>query len=196
MTHAGVQRISAKEKLLRVADREFYERGISATAINTLTDLAGVARMSLYKNFDSKDDVILEYLERRHREWKGFHAKRITAAASPLDCAMAVPYFYIDRAKARGDHFRGCGLLNAAGELQTNDMVRQRVLDIKARVLNAFVNDIEMAGVQDARELGGSLFLLLEGAMAHAGLAGTRAQLEQTVETIERFVERALNSGK
>lgn len=180
--------MTAREKLLRVADHEFYEAGIGATGINALTDKAGVARMSLYKNFRSKDEMILEYLERRFQNWVGLHQARVAAAATRLDRAMCVPRSYIDRADQRGDRFRGCGLLNAAGELQTNASVRQTVIGIKSRVLETFVDDLRAADIRDAEQTGQELFLLLEGGMVHAGL---RANAE-AVTTVNGMIERTL----
>lgn len=187
-----MQHLTAREKLLSVADHEFYASGIGNTGINTLTDLAGVARMSLYKNFKSKDEVILEYLERRHEEWVRFHSERVLRASTPLMRAMALPYSYIDRAEARGEHFRGCGLLNAAGEMQTNSAIRNRVFEIKGRVRKAFIEDLLEAGLPNPQALGESLFLLLEGAMVHAGLEECRDALDQTVATIEKLLQSQL----
>lgn len=188
------QRIAAKEKLLQVADREFYETGIGATGINALTDMAGVARMSLYKNFASKDEVVLEYLERRHRNWLELHRVRVEAAATPLDRAMCVPRSYIDRADQRGEHFRGCGLLNAAGELQTNAPVRQAVVDIKSRVVGVFIDDLRAAGIPDAATTGEELFLLLEGGMVHAGLHASKDNIIRVNSIIERMLRRQLGN--
>lgn len=185
-----MQQRGAKEQLLRVVDRQFYEAGISATGINTIIHLAGVARMSLYKHFRSKDDLIIEYLERRHSNWMRLHQARVEQSTTNLDRAMSVPHSYLDQADQHGDEFRGCGLLNAAGELQCNHHVRQVVMDIKSRVVQAFEDDLQVAGVADIRQTAQELFLILEGGIVHAGLHAGK----DNILLANSFLERQLRA--
>ena len=55
--------MTAGVRLLDAAARLFYADGIAATGINAITAEAGVARMSLYNNFASKEELMLAYLE-------------------------------------------------------------------------------------------------------------------------------------
>src|SRR5688572_6339230 len=56
----------AKQRILETADRLFYEDGIRAVGIDRIIAEAGVAKMTLYAYFASKDDLIVAVL--RHRE--------------------------------------------------------------------------------------------------------------------------------
>src|SRR6185369_13581723 len=56
----------ARQRILETADRLFYQEGIRAVGIDRIIAEAGVAKMSLYNHFPSKDDLILAVLE--HRE--------------------------------------------------------------------------------------------------------------------------------
>src|SRR5262249_45152653 len=56
----------ARQRILETADRLFYRDGIRAVGIDRIIAEAGVAKMSLYKHFPSKDDLILAAL--KHRE--------------------------------------------------------------------------------------------------------------------------------
>jgi AcrR family transcriptional regulator len=49
--------------------------------IDTITAEAKVAKMSLYNNFGSKDDLVVAYLERRQTEWLGLLGDRSRDAA-------------------------------------------------------------------------------------------------------------------
>ena len=53
------RRRPARERILRAAARRFYQEGVTATGIDTITAEAGVAKMSLYNNFSSKADLVL-----------------------------------------------------------------------------------------------------------------------------------------
>ncbi|HEY5249759.1 MAG TPA: TetR/AcrR family transcriptional regulator [Dermatophilaceae bacterium] len=54
---------SARDRLLAAAAECFYDHGVNGTGIDAITAAAGVAKMSLYNNFASKDDLVLAYLQ-------------------------------------------------------------------------------------------------------------------------------------
>ncbi|WP_368498260.1 TetR/AcrR family transcriptional regulator [Herbiconiux sp. A18JL235] len=172
---------SAKSRLLDAASRLFYEEGMTATGIDTITAAAGVAKQSLYNNFASKDDLMLAYIEARHEEWLGLYRERLAGATTPRERVLAVFDAYIDHARfeyARG--FRGCGLLNAAAELPAGatgrDAVRRHKEQVEGLVrepLGELVPDAPRAD-----RLAEHLSFLLEGSMSRAGLEGGTPRLE------------------
>ena len=106
---------TAKQKILDAAAILFYNDGIISTGINSITDKAKVAKMSLYNNFPTKADLITSYIEARHQEWLDLYALRNQQAHTPIDKIVAVFEAYQDHAEfAYEKGFRGCGLLNAA----------------------------------------------------------------------------------
>src|SRR4051795_2888100 len=89
---------TARERLLDAAGRLFYADGIAATGINAITAEAGVARMSLYNNFASKEELILAYLEARHQEWLELYQARTRELTDAKAGVLAVFDAYIDHA--------------------------------------------------------------------------------------------------
>lgn len=173
---------TARDRLLDAAGRLFYANGIAATGINTITAAAGVAKMSLYNNFASKEELILAYLEARHREWLDSYRARIDAdTVSPRDGVAAVFDAYIDHAEQAFEHgFRGCGLLNAAAELPAGSAGRDAVRRHKEEVEEILVGHLS-ALIDDetrAAELAEHCSFLLEGAMARSGLEGQPERLQ------------------
>ena len=55
----------AQEHLLQAAGELFYEEGVRAVGVDAVVERAGVNKMSLYRQFSSKDDLVLAYLERQ-----------------------------------------------------------------------------------------------------------------------------------
>lgn len=172
-------RVSARERILAAAARRFYADGIAATGIDTITAEAGVAKMSLYNNFASKAALVEAYVDARHDEWLGLCRARSAAASSPAERVLAVFDAYLDHAAAAYDHgFRGCGLLNAAAELGTDDPARAAVRRHKEEVEVILAERLaEAAGPERAEGLAEHLSFLLEGAVARAGLEGGDARL-------------------
>ncbi|MEZ5085021.1 MAG: TetR/AcrR family transcriptional regulator [Tessaracoccus sp.] len=120
-------RTPARQRLLDAASRLFYAQGMAATGIDAIIADAGVAKMSLYNNFSSKDDLVLAYIEARHQEWLGLYQRRAQLATTSEQKVLAVFDAYADHANAAYEHgFRGCGLLNAAAELPTRSPGRRR----------------------------------------------------------------------
>ncbi len=168
--------ISAREKLLNAAAILFYNHGIGGTGIDAIVERAGVAKKSLYNNFASKADLVNQYLEARHAEWLGLYEARLQEAGSPRDRVLAVFDAYQDHAEHAYERgFRGCGLLNAAAELEVGHAGRQAVKNHKREVetilrthLSALLPDAPGQVATLARQLS----FLLEGAMTRAGLEG------------------------
>lgn len=176
-TTAQERQRPSRNKLLQAAASLFYADGITATGIDAVTTRAGVAKMSLYNNFDSKADLVAAYLNARHAEWLGFYEQRVNHASSPAERVLAVFDAYSDHAHCEYERgFRGCGLLNAAAELPVGDPGRHIVRAHKEEVemlLAAALNDLAPGRTALTPSVARHLAFLLEGAMARAGLDGT-----------------------
>lgn len=185
---------SARERLLAAAADCFYERGVNATGIDTITAAAGVAKMSLYNNFSSKDDLVLAYLQARHEEWLELYRRRGGGATDTCSGVAAVFDAYIDHAELAYRHgFRGCGLLNAAAELPADAPGRQVVRRHKEAVESLLAEHLGAVLEPDpAAALAEQLAFLLEGAMTRAGLEGDATRLVRAREIALTIVDAAV----
>src|SRR5699024_12501126 len=89
---------TAREKLLSAAEERFYNNGINATGIDSITTDAGVAKKSLYNNFSSNAALVDAYIKQRHQEWLSLYRAREAQAASATEKVLAVFDAYIDQA--------------------------------------------------------------------------------------------------
>src|SRR3954465_7327026 len=90
----------ARQRILETADRLFYQDGIRAVGIDRIIAEAGVAKMSLYKHFPSKDDLILAVLQYREQSvLEFFHSamERHGKAKSPLRAFFAALKEWFER---------------------------------------------------------------------------------------------------
>ncbi len=60
-----------RERILEAADRLFYAEGVRATGTEKIMSIAEVAKATFYRHFESKDDLVLAYLEQRDRSFFG-----------------------------------------------------------------------------------------------------------------------------
>ena len=188
------RRGAARQKLLAAAARRFYADGVSATGIDAITAEAGVAKMSLYNNFSSKNELVLAYLDARHEEWLGLYRDRLEGARDGRDGVLAVFDAYADHAHFAYERgFRGCGLLNAAAELpagdEGRDVVRRHKEEVEA-LLAGHVGQLLPDRPEEARGAAEQLAYLLEGAMARAGLEGSATRVEHARAMAADLLER------
>lgn len=172
-------RHSARDRLLDAAAALIYDQGIAGTGIDAIIARAGVAKKSLYNNFANKADLVAQYLTARHAEWLALYQARAEGAATPQDRVLAVFDAYQDHAdQAYGRGFRGCGLLNAAAELETGHpgraAVRRHKEDVEA-LIRAPLLQLTPDQPERAVRLARQLAFLLEGAIVRAGLEGDSA---------------------
>lgn len=189
-----MQRTSARDRLLKAAAELFYEQGVSATGIDTITAHAGVAKMSLYNNFASKADLVAAYIEARHAAWQERYRKRASRAHSPRERILAVFDSYADYAAGEHKHgFRGCGLFNAAVELPIGDPGRAAVARQKEAAEGLIREALQEMYPGDRRAVqmaAEHLSYLLEGAMSRAGLDGHGQRLDVARRLAGSFLDQ------
>ncbi|MFX4955249.1 TetR/AcrR family transcriptional regulator [Acinetobacter baumannii] len=184
---------TARQKILDAAATLFYNDGITATGINTVTAKADVAKMSLYNNFSSKGELVDAYIAARHQEWLDLYQKRLEKTKTAKEAILAVFDAYQDHAEfAYEKGFRGCGLLNAAAEFPANSSGRNAVRQHKEQVeaivaehLNRLLKDSQRVSY-----IASQLSFLLEGSMARAGLEGSSSQLQLARQMAEDILDR------
>ncbi len=131
-----------------------------------MVERAGLNKMSLYRQFSSKDDLIVAYLEHRDREFFARFERRI--ARHPGDAATQLNGYFEDLARrASADDYRGCPFVNVSAEFpDASHPARQCVSRNKTKLI-ARLNELATeAGARDPSELANALALLIEGVYA------------------------------
>lgn len=184
---------TARQKILDAAATLFYNDGITATGINSVTAKADVAKMSLYNNFSSKGELVDAYIAARHQEWLDLYQNRLEQTKSATEAILAVFDAYQDHAEfAYEKGFRGCGLLNAAAEFPANSTGRNAVRQHKEEV-EAIVAEHLKKLISDSQRVSyvaTQLSFFLEGSMARAGLEGSSRQLLLARQMAEDLLKR------
>jgi AcrR family transcriptional regulator len=117
MTAAGTPVSDVGERIVAAADELYYARGFQAVGMDEVRSAAGVSLKRLYREFPSKEALVLAVLRSRHAMWDAGIAGAVEAADAPRDKLLAI-YDYLSSWFA-DDSFRGCGFVNAFGELGT-----------------------------------------------------------------------------
>jgi AcrR family transcriptional regulator len=159
---AGPER-SARERILETASRLFYRDGFHAVGIDTIVAESGVAKMTLYRHFPSKDELIAAYLERSNAEFWTWLEAEIVDVANPEAKLLAA--FEAIGKLATSPRCLGCTFQAAASEFPELDHPGHVVaVAHKRRVLETFCELAREAGLREPAGLAAQLLLLMDGA--------------------------------
>lgn len=156
----------AQERILQAVDELFYREGARAVSVDAVVKRAGVNKMSVYRQFASKEDLLLHYLARRDEKfWSYFNA---SLAKHPGQPAKQLVQFFADLAGRAGNpDYRGCPFVNIAAEFPERDHpARLMVAENKKQLMARLLELAEQAGAKDAQALANGIALLIEGAYA------------------------------
>ena len=178
----------AGERVFEVAADLFYRESIRSVGVEMIVQQAGVSKISLYRNFKSKDDLIVAYLENRSADyWRNMD--RIVAAKrdDPRAQLCALIAHVAARTTTRG--YRGCPFINFAAEFPDASHPGHRIVEQNKREMRQrLVNLSKAIGAKHPTQLADALFLLIEGAYASSqtlgGRTGPAATLSAAAETL------------
>src|SRR5262244_1777944 len=145
--------IPPRERILSVAADLFYRRGIRAFGVDSIAEAAGTNKMTLYRHFESKDELVAEYL--RQEAGKATACWAALAEQHPGDpLAQFRTWFAAVAAHVADCNERGCPLANAAVELPEKDHPARAVIEeSKRRYRDALVRLCGEAGLSEPEML-------------------------------------------
>jgi AcrR family transcriptional regulator len=157
---------SARDKVFDVAADLFYRKGIHAVGVDEIVKQAGVAKISLYRSFASKDELIVAYLEERGRTYlRQWDEEFDPYRHDPRAQLRAIMTHIAERTTQDG--YRGCPFINYCAEFPDADHPGRRVARAtKEALLERFLRIARALHAPRPRELANALLLLLEGAYA------------------------------
>jgi AcrR family transcriptional regulator len=177
----------ARTRVLETAYRLFYRHGLRATGIDRIIAESGVAKMSFYRHFASKQALIDAYLDLRHTRWMAWLEGRLGGLTAPREWLDALPDALDDWFRAPG--FRGCAFINghaeAASEAPAMTVTHKR--ELAARIEHACAD----AGLARPGDVAADLLLVIEGAIVRAQMEGADA----AQQPLRRLFARTLSDA-
>jgi AcrR family transcriptional regulator len=176
-----------RDRILAAASDLFYRNGIRAVGVEAIAEAAGTNKMTLYRHFSSKDELVAEYLRCLATEAGRFWAE--LEAANPGDPrAQLRGWLKSMEAHVVDADQRGCALANAAIELPEKDHPARKVIEqFKVAQRDRLIGLCGAIGIAEPELLADELFLLLEGARVSAqsfGPDGPAARLVRMGEAL------------
>ena len=183
--------ITPKDKVFKTAARLFYQHGYRAIGVDTIAAESGIGKMTLYRHYPSKDDLIVAYLrDSNELFWKNF--EQITKDAStPREKLLAFFQSLQDYVKTPVCY--GCPFLNVATEYPETDYPGHQVaLEHKQSVRTRFRQLAKEAGAPKPEALADQLFLLMDGAYMASRMFGAKNPAAQVAEAARILIDSAI----
>jgi AcrR family transcriptional regulator len=159
----------ARQRILDAAYDLFSQHGIRAVGIDSIIDRSGVARMTLYRHFQSKDELVLAFLEDRERRWTREWLQRQVQLRASTPCDRLLAIFDVFDGWFRQRDFEGCSFINVLLEFADPAEAAHRASrDYLARI-RAFIEELATeAGVAEPKAFASQWHILMKGSIVAA----------------------------
>jgi AcrR family transcriptional regulator len=184
----AIRRASARRRILEAAAALFAEQGVRATGIDALIEAANVAKATFYRQFSSKDALVVAWLQDRGTRW--FDDVREAAEAGASTPLEVIPRIFEATAEwLAATDYLGCPYLNTAIELggpeaEAAKVSREYILEIGAYLRQ----QARATGRPDADELALALHGLLAGSISLAVATHTTIHAKAAHDAARRLL--------
>jgi AcrR family transcriptional regulator len=169
---------AARERILSTAYTLFCRHGIRAIGVDTIIERSGVAKMTLYRHFKSKDDLVLAVLDRREEQWtkQWLQVEVGKRTTEPAERLLAI--FDVFDGWFRRRTFEGCLFINALIEIDDRSHPVHRECRRQLTRIREFVAELAAdAGVADPDAFARQWHILMKGSIVAAGEGDANAAM-------------------
>jgi len=187
--------LKPRDRIISTARDLFRKHGIRGIGVDAIAEAAGTNKMTLYRHFGSKDDLVVACLRDVGRQadaiWSGIEA------ANPDDRLAQLHAWVRCGAECAIGDGRGCDMVNAAVELaEINHPARQVIEEFKTAQRIRLARLCRDAGIAKAELLADTLSLLLEGARVSRQSAGVEGPCARFIIIGEAVIAAFANGAK
>ena len=187
---------SARERIFEAAKKLFYKSGIRGVSVEAIAEEANTTKVTLYRVYSSKDDLILKVLEEQAERWKQWWDEIVGRhPGEPRRQIEAIFECFHDELCCENAE-RGCAMANASVELDDDHpgkkLIREHKLEMAAR-MRVLCTEL---GARDPALLANSLMLLLSGAFAARLVYDGREQIAAVRSAAETLIDAATAARK
>jgi AcrR family transcriptional regulator len=185
----------ARDRILATASRLFRENGVHPVGLQQIVDECGCGKNLLYRNFASKDDLVVAYLRRCRTEWEGVIDRAIEqAGGDPASQLVAVVSAVAGQ--VRDGDYHGCPFLNAHAEFRDPGhpahLVSVGHFDALRRQLHGIA---AQGGLRDPGGLAERILLIIYGLYAAGAVLGAHDTVPNAVALAEETIRAQLPSA-
>jgi len=185
-----ISALPARERILLTAHDLFYADGIRATGIDRVIAASGVTKVTFYRHFPSKDDLVRAFLDHRHGRWMAWFIDALgrRGAQQRIGDAQALEMLADVMAEWFSDPvFRGCAFINSVVEVGTSvagasEIAREHKREMVEVISGLLPDGPQRTAIAQAAALG------VDGAIVKAQM-GDAALAREAVDDLRRLLQ-------
>lgn len=184
----------ARERVLAAAYDLFRLRGTRNIGVDTIVERSGVAKMSLYRHFRSKEGLVAAFLERREQLWtlEWLKSEVSNRAAAPPERLLAV--FDVFDEWFQSEKFDGCSFINVLLEYPSDHPTHARAVLHLANIRSFLRQLAREAAIADPQAFADTWHTMMKGSIV-AACEGNLDAARQTKVAAELFLKARLPTG-
>jgi AcrR family transcriptional regulator len=169
----------ARERILLTAHELFYRDGIRSTGVDRVIDRAGVTKVTFYRHFKSKNDLIVAYLMYRHERWMRWFTTALQSHGGTLRALVPTMAEWF-----RSPEYRGCAFINGVSEMapslpEVAEITRRHKADMRSAITRLLPPGRRRTAV------GQALALAVDGSIVQAQFA---SDVNAVIRDLRRLV--------
>jgi AcrR family transcriptional regulator len=169
-------RPTARERILETAYELFSRHGTRAVGVDRIIAECGIAKMTLYRNFPSKDDLILAFLEERDARWTRAWLQAEAERRGDARARRLLAIFDTFESWFAREDFEGCSFINVMLEIVEPEHPVRLATVRHLESIRGYVRGLaEEAGIEDADGFARQWHILMKGSIVAAGEGDLRA---------------------
>lgn len=154
----------ARQQILETASQLFYQKGTQNVGINEVIAESGVAKRTLYRHFSSKDDLIVEVMEHRAKQWLDWFEQSVVNRGGTAKERLLATFDVLQEWYA-APNFRGCPFINVVLEIaDASHPAHQVSIDLREAIRTYIMQLASEAEIKDPVSFSQQYLLLLGGA--------------------------------
>jgi AcrR family transcriptional regulator len=181
----------ARDRIFEAAKKLFYKSGIRGVSVDAIAAEANTTKVTLYRVFESKDELIVKVLEEQAQRWDQWWNEIVARhTGKPRKQIEALFESFRDELTSEAAE-RGCAMANAAVELEEDHPAKRVILGHKSEMGKRMRALCREMGAKHPDQLGDSLMLLIRGAFSARLVHEGKEQITVVVAAAKALLDSA-----
>lgn len=179
-----------REHIIQTASALFYENGYNSTGINEIIAKSEIAKATLYNHFKSKEEICLEYLRYKNREFSANLSLHCSSYKKGTPQILSIFSFLQKFFKT--SEFNGCWCIKTISEIpKDNVRVRAEIQSQKEGLID-FIDLLikENLGTKKTQSLARQIYLLYESAVSESHLHQEDWPIKEAKKICQKILEK------
>ena len=161
--------VGARDRIVDTAYDLFSHHGVRAVGVDRIVAESGVAKMSLYRHFPSKDALVLTFLQERERRWTNEWLRAEATRRGDTAAERMLAIFDVFGEWFANDDFEGCSFINVLLEFDEREHAVRQATAKHLRTIRAFLRELAAeAGAVDPEAVAHQWHILMKGSIVAA----------------------------